>query len=293
MRKDDSRAGFVLMLGAVLFFSAMSMLVKSGGQTLPAIQLVFARVSVTLVLSLGHLKFRRISVLGVNRRLLALRGLAGTIALACYYYALTVLPLGDATAIQYTNPVWTALIAAALLGEGIHRRDVVGGLLGVTGVALVAQPSFLFGGPPQPPLALAAICAASVISAFAYAAVRELRKTDEPLVVVAWFPLVAFPFVTPFAIKYWVPPTPGEWLLLIGIGVSTQIAQIMLTESIHRMPAGQATSIGYLQIVVAFVVGLVFFEEVPTGWSLAGTCLIVSGTALTAAGAWRAAKEKK
>ena len=293
MRKDDSRAGFALMLGAVLFFSAMSMLVKTGGQTLPAIQLVFARVSVTLALSLGHLRVRRIPVLGVNRCLLALRGLAGTLALACYYYALTVLPLGDATAIQYTNPVWTSLIAAVLLGEGIHRRDAIGGLLGVTGVALVAQPSFLFGGPAQPALGLAAICAASLISAFAYVAVRELRKTDEPLVVVAWFPLVAFPFVAPFAYVYWVPPTPAEWAIMIGIGVTTQIAQIMLTESIHRMPAGRATSIGYLQIVVAFVVGLVFFEEVPTGWSVAGACLIVSGTALTAHGAWRASKERE
>lgn len=293
MRKDDSRAGFVLMLGAVLFFSAMSMMVKWGGQTMPAIQLVFARVSVTLILSLGHLRFRKIPVLGVNRRLLAFRGIAGTIALACYYYALTVLPLGDATAIQYTNPVWTSLIAAVLLGEGIHRRDVVGGILGVSGVALVAQPSFLFGGPPQPPAALAAICVASVISAFAYTAVRELRRTDEPLVVVAWFPLVAFPFVAPFAFKYWVAPTPLEWAVLLGIGLTTQIAQIMLTESIHRMPAGRAASIGYLQIVVAFAVGLLFFGEIPTKWSVAGACLIVSGTALTAHGAWRDSKDRE
>ncbi|MFT6399277.1 MAG: drug/metabolite transporter (DMT)-like permease [Bradymonadia bacterium] len=293
MRKDDSRAGFVLMLGAVLFFSAMAILVKTGGQTLPPVQLVFARVAVTLVLSITHLRLRRISILGVNRRLLAFRGIAGTIGLACYYYALTELPLGDATAIQYTNPVWTSLIAAALLGEGIHRRDVIGGLLGVSGVALVAQPSFIFGGVPPPPAALAAICAASLISAIAYVAVRQLRRTDEPLVVVAWFPLVAFPFVAPLAYKYWVPPTPREWLVLLGIGVTTQLAQIMLTESIHRMPAGRATSIGYLQIVVAFIMGLAFFGEVPTKWSVAGACLIVSGTALTAHGAWSASKDRK
>ena len=291
MRKDDSRAGFVLMLGAVLFFSFMSLLVKLGGGTMPASQLVFARVSVTLVLSLAHLRWLGISVRGVHKRLLAARGLTGTLALGCFYYALTELPLGDATAIQYTNPVWTAVIASFFLGEGIHRRDVVGAMLGVVGVFLVAQPTFLFGGRSLPPLALGAACVASVVSAFAYTAVRALRKTDHPMVIVAWFPLVAFPFVAPVAALQWKPPTATEWAVMAGIGLSTQIAQVMLTEGIHRMPAGRATSVGYLQIVVAFALGLVFFNETPSMWSIIGSTLIIGATLVTAQGAWRRRNE--
>lgn len=286
MRKDDSRAGFVLMLGAVLFFSLMSLLVKLGGQTMPPSQLVFARVSVTLVLSLAHLRWLGVSLRGVNRRLLGLRGVAGTFALACFYYALTELPLGDVTAIQYTNPVWTAVIAAAFLGEGIRRSDVVGALFGVAGVVLVARPSLLFGGDALPTAPLVAACLASVVSAGAYTAVRALRRTDHPLVIVAWFPMVALPFVLPVAVLQWKPPTPDEWLVLAGIGVSTQVAQVMMTEALHRMPAGRATSVGYLQIVVAFIVGLAFFGEVPTFWSIAGSCLIITATLISARAAW-------
>jgi drug/metabolite transporter (DMT)-like permease len=287
MRKDDTRAGFVLMLGAVLFFSLMSLLVKLGGSTMPPSQLVFARVFVTLVLSLAHLRLCRIPLWGVNRRLLIGRGLVGTLALACFYYALTELPLGDATAIQYTNPVWTALVAAVFLGEGVHRRDLVGACLGVVGVVLVSQPTFVFGGTSLPPLGLAAACVASVVSAFAYTAVRALRTTDHPLVIVAWFPLVAIPFVAPVAAMQWKPPTTSEWLVLAGIGVSTQVAQVMMTEGIHRMPAGKATSVGYIQIVVAFAVGLLIFDESPSPWSVVGSVLIIGATLITAQDAWR------
>ena len=287
MRKDDTRAGFVLMLGAVVFFSLMSLLVKLGGSTMPPSQLVFARVAVTLVLSLAHLRWMGIPVWGVNKRLLATRGLTGTLALGCFYYALTELPLGDATAIQYTNPVWTAVIASVFLGEGIHRRDLLGACLGVVGVVLVSQPTFLFGGRSLPPVALAAACVASVVSAFAYTAVRALRKTDHPLVIVAWFPLVAFPFVAPIAALQWKPPTPAEWAVMGGIGVSTQIAQVMLTEGIHRMPAGKATSVGYFQIVIAFAIGLLFFDESPSIWSIAGATLIIGATLVTAQEAWQ------
>ena len=275
------------MLAAVVFFSLMSLLVKLGGDTMPPSQLVFARVSVTLVLSLIHLRAIGVSVRGVNHRLLAVRGLAGTFALACFYYALTELPLGDVTAIQYTNPVWTAVIAAALLGEGVRRSDFVGAVFGVAGVVLVARPTALFDGDSLPTVPLVAACTASVVSAGAYTTVRALRKTDHPLVTVAWFPMVALPLVLPLAIVEWKPPIPTEWLVLGGIGLSAQVAQVMMTEALHRMPAGRATAVGYLQIVVAFAIGLAFFDEVPTFWSIAGSSLIICATLITARAAWR------
>jgi len=267
------------MLVAAVCFSLMSLLVKLGGRTLPAMQLVLARVVVTLVLSALALRHAGVSPLGKNRRLLALRGVLGTGALCGFYYALTRLPLGDATAIQYTSPALTGILAALVLGEGFRRSDGFGALLALLGVALVARPGFVFGTPsPLPADGLAASVMACVLSAGAYTVVRSLRESDHALVVVFWFPLMALPVVVPWAAAIWRAPTILEWLVMLGVGVSTQIAQVCMTKSIHLLPAGRAISVAYLQVVFGFVFGATLFGEIPTATTLVGALLVVAGT---------------
>lgn len=282
MGMSDDQRGMLYMLASVMGFAVMATLVKLGGQTLPAMQLVFARVVVTFVLGLWMVKRAGLHPLGNRRGLLLARGLAGTTALCAFYYAITVLPLGDATAIQYTNPVLTAILGAAILGESIRRSDVAGATMSVAGVLLIARPSFLFGTAESlPTWGLLAASLAAVTSAMAYIAVRALRSTDDPLVVVFWFPLVAAPVVIPWALASWVTPTPIEWALMLAIGCVTHASQIFLTRGIHLVPAGRATSVGYLQVVFAFLIGVTVFDEALNAWNICGALAIFSGTLIT------------
>lgn len=291
---DNAPRGLAFMLAAAGGFALMSVLVKLGGRTMPAAQLVLARALVTLVLGFLSVKQAGLSPWGNNKRLLFLRGLAGTTALCAFYYAITVLPLGDATAIQYTNPVLTAILGALLLGESIRRADVVGALASIAGVILIARPSFLFPtGAPLPAAGLAAATFGAVISATAYVAVRALRKTDAPIVVVFWFPLVATPIVLPWALAEWVTPSLAEWGILLAIGVVTHAAQVCMTHGIHLLPAGRATSVGYVQVVLAFTIGVLAFHEIPTVWNLSGAALIIAGTLISSTAAMRAARSAR
>ena len=270
------------MLASVCGFAVMATLVKFAGRSLPAMQLVLARVVVTFVLGLWTVKRAGLNPFGNNTKLLLLRGAAGTTALCAFYYALTTLPMGDATAIQYTNPVLTALLGALFLGEAIRRADVVGALLSVGGVLLIARPTFLFGDVDALPIAgLLAASLSAVMSAVAYVTVRALRRTDDPLVIVFWFPLVASPIVIPWALSLWVPPTPIEWGIMLTIGIVTHASQIFLTRGMHLVPAGRASAIGYLQVVLAFIIGMIAFSEVPSLWNISGAALIVGGTIIT------------
>lgn len=274
-------AGLRYMAYGTFWFSVMSLLVKMAGQRLPSMEIVLVRAVVTLALSWALVRRARLDPWGNRKGLLIFRGVLGCLALSCFYFSIVHLPLAEATVIQYTNPVFAAIIAAVLLGERFGRRELAGVAAGMVGVVLIARPSFLFAGSaPIDPQHVTIAVAGALFSATAYVTVRMLRTTDHPLVVVFYFAFVTVPLVVPFALLDWLWPTPVEWGILIGIGTTTQIAQVYMTRGLQLEPAGRATAVGYLQIVFAAILGIVVLGERPDTWSVAGAIVIIGGTVL-------------
>ncbi|HEU4532997.1 MAG TPA: DMT family transporter, partial [Polyangiaceae bacterium] len=267
------------MAASAFFFSVMSAFVKLAGARLPASHVVLGRGVVTLALSYWGLRRAGVSPLGVDRTRLALRGLFGFLALNCYFTSLKQLPLADATVLQYSSPVFTALFAALALGERMRPAEVGCVVVSFAGVLLVGRPAFLFGAAANVaagPLAVA--LAGSVCSAVAYVLVRRLRRTDRPEAVVFYFPLVAVPLSIPPVLAEATWPTPLEWLWLLGVGVFTQAGQVALTRALHAEAAGRAASMSFLQIVFAYGWGLLLFHERPTLLGTLGSLVVAAGT---------------
>ena len=270
------------MVASAFFFSLMSLLVKLAGSHLPSHQIVLARGVVCLVLSWGWLRSHGIPPWGNNRRALLLRGLIGTLALLCFFYTLVTLPFAESVVLQHLNPIFAALLAALLLKERIGARLAVATALCVAGVLAITRPATLFGGSELaghlPALGIAAGLAGAVCSSLIFVLIRSLGTTEDPLVVVFYFPLVTVPVVLPLALAVWVWPTPLEWLILLGVGVATQLAQVHMTRGLTLEPAGRASSILYLQVALAALWGVLFFDEIPNALTLIGATLIVAGT---------------
>jgi drug/metabolite transporter (DMT)-like permease len=267
-----SRAVGYMALSA-LGFSAMSVLVKLAARELPTGEIVLARAVITLVLSLWLVRRAGLSPWGTQRRKLLVRGVLGFSGLGFYYLSLARLPLAEATTLQNTVPVLTALLAWWVLGERIGLAAGFALACGLGGVALVARPA---GTADAAGIACALAAAAS--SSIAYVTVRQLSRTEHPLVIVLYFPLVATPLAIPWAAAHSVWPTAHGWLLLAGIGAATQVGQVFLTKGLAVERAGRATSIGYLQICFAIVWQLLVFGDAPSIWTLAGASLIIAGT---------------
>lgn len=270
--------GLTYMAASAFFFAVMSLLVRLCGQTLPSSMIVFARAAVALVIAYALVKRAGLYPWGPQRRLLLTRGLFGFGALTCFYWSLTHMPLSEATVIQYMNPIFTALLAAIVLREAMRGVDVASVVISLVGVVLVAKPGVLFAKVPMaqpvaPSVVLIALLGAA-LSAAAYVAVRKSHGAVHPLVVVFWFPLLATPLSVPALVGSFVWPTWTELLLLVGVGVTTQAAQVFMTEGLHREPAGRATAMSYVQIVFATVLGAVFLKEIPDLLTLAGAALI-------------------
>ena len=274
--------GLRYMLAAAFFFSLMSLQVKLAGARLHSTEIVFVRSFLSVIFTYVLLRRARIPVWGQRKRLLVLRGVFGFMALSCFFFALTRLPLADVTVLHFTNPVFTAVLAALLLHERLGSREVLGLLVSLSGVVLVAQPSWLFGSGARDLdlLAVGAALGGAFFSALAYIAVRDLGKTEHHLVVVFYFPLIATPLSIPAMLPHAMWPTLSECVLLFGVAVVTQIAQVYLTKGLHAERAARAMSISYVQILFAATWGLMFFDELPTPLGIAGAVLVVAGTLL-------------
>ncbi|HUE77937.1 MAG TPA: DMT family transporter, partial [Longimicrobiales bacterium] len=272
--------GLRYMATGAFFFSVMSLLVKLAGRGVPSQEIVFARSLIMTVLSFALLRRQGIAPLGRQRGLLIVRGLFGFAALSCFYYAIVHLPLADATVIQYTNPVFTALLAAVLLSERLRLREVGLVLVSLAGVVLMARPAFLFGGVSERLDMVAAGIAllGAVLSAGAYVTVRRLGATEDPLVIVFYFAALSTIGSLPLTAMDAVMPTAAEWAALAGIGVLTQFGQVLMTKGLRAEAAGRAMAVGYMQIVFAAIWGALFFAEFPDLWGFAGALLIVAGT---------------
>jgi len=270
--------GVAYMVASALGFSAMSLLVKIASASLPTGEIVLVRSVVTLVVSYAMVRRAGIPTWGTNKRGLVFRGVLGFGGLTLYYLSLAYLPLADATTIQQTTPVLTAVIAWFVLRERIGWTTAFAIACGIAGVALVVRPT----GAGLDPIGILVGIGAALCSSAAYVTVRQLVRTENPLVIVFYFPLIATPLAIPWALATWVTPAPLEWLLLLAIGLATQVGQVFLTKALVLETASRATSIGYIQVAFAMIWQWTVFSDAPTLWTLAGAALIILGTAAVA-----------
>jgi drug/metabolite transporter (DMT)-like permease len=271
--------GVHYMLISALGFALMSATVKYVSKYgIPVFEIVAARALVSFILSYMDVKRKGLSVWGNNRPLLFARGLVGTLALFCVYYAVTTLPLAEATILQYVHPLFTAVIAYLFLKESIQASTVMSICLSIIGVAVMVYPNWDSSIAADLPLFSVGVALLGALgSSVAYVIVRKLSRTEDPSVIIFYFPLVALP-VSLFAIgDDFVMPSALITLMLVLVGIFTQVGQLGLTKAMQTEAAGKASAYSYIQIVFSAFLGVLIFGELPTIWTIIGGGLIVSG----------------
>tara|TARA_R110002074_G_scaffold31896_19_gene89174 strand:+ start:81 stop:968 length:888 start_codon:yes stop_codon:yes gene_type:complete len=272
--------GMRYMVLSAFGFSLMAVFVKFASiEGIPVLEIVAARALVSLILSYADIRYKRISVFGQRKGLLFLRGFIGSLALVCVYYAITQLPLAEATVLQYLYPIFTAVLALFFLKEHIHWYLIVSIMLSFLGVLFVVRPAFLFGESAQDLSYLAVLAGilGAIGSSAAYVLVRKLSQTEDSSVIIFYFPLIALPFSLALLGTDFVVPNGFACILLVLVGIFTQLGQVGLTKALQTEAAGRATAFSYLQVVFASLFGWWFFQEIPDAWFAAGAVLILLG----------------
>ncbi|HAS6204742.1 TPA: EamA family transporter [Vibrio vulnificus] len=271
-----SALGFALMSASVKYVSVHG---------IPLFEIVAARALVSLIISYLDVKRKGISVWGNNKRWLFARGAVGTLALMCVYYAVTALPLAEATILQYVHPVFTALLAVLFLKERVQPATLACITLCLLGVFTMVYPSFDASGVGELPMLSVGIALLGAFgSSIAYVIVRKLSRTEDSSVIIFYFPLVALPVSAMLIGDDFVVPDITLILILILVGIFTQVGQFGLTKAMQTQTAGNASAYSYIQIVFSALLGVVLFNEVPSIWTLLGGSLIVTGALINVLG---------
>jgi len=250
-----------------------------GIQNYPEFELVFFRCIVSLSISATIIKMRGIPFFGNNRKWLLIRGLAGATGLTLFFFTLTHLPLAIATVVQYTSPIFTIVFAIYLNNQRVRPIQWLFFLLSIIGVAIIG-----FGKGDMTdfnPVWILVGLISATFSGIAYNAIIKCSKTDEPVTVVMYFPLVATPIMfVALLIHGYVIPQGIEWLLILAIGALTQIAQITMTRAFNSEAAEKVAPIKYIGAVYAVLIGLFVFEETLSLYASIGISFVILGVLL-------------
>lgn len=271
--------GVRFILLSALGFAMMSACVKYvSSYGIPVFEIIAARAFISLLISYVDIKRKGLSVWGNNKPLLLLRGTIGTIALMCVYYSFTTLPLAEATILRYVHPVFTALLGVVFLKECIRCSTMVCIALCLTGLMVIVQPGINSVTSQQlPSLSVLASLFGAFGSSIAYVIVRKLTQTEDSSVIIFYFPLVALPISVVLIWNSFIWPDFYLMLLLIFVGVSTQIGQYGLTKAMQTQTAVEASAYSYIQIIFSVLLGVWLFSELPSVWTYLGGGLIVTG----------------
>lgn len=262
------------LIAAALVFAVMAILAKVASARLPGPEVAFVRFAVGL--AAWALASLRVPMRARNKLGLFLRGAYGGSAVLLYFLGIAHLPVGIATLLNYTAPVFTALYAATVLGEAVTTSTIAA--LGLTSVGVVlvivgtAPPGSLGFGPWQ----LVGVGSA-ILSGAAVATIRQVRKTDGSWEIFAAFCLAGALITAPPAVLGWVWPRPLEWVVLLGVGLSSVVAQLLMTYALRYVRAAVAGVIAQLTPVASLALGWTLFGERPGLLALAGAAVTLAG----------------
>jgi drug/metabolite transporter (DMT)-like permease len=247
--------GVMYMVLATIFFAVMNVLVKYIPRV-GAVEIVFFRSIVSLIMSYIILKQKKIDLMGNNKKWLIIRGVAGSAGLLMFFYTIKTMPLGSAIAIQYMSPVFTSLLGIFIVKESVKSLQWVFFFLAFLGVVAIQ------GFDPRVTTLQVIIGLVGAMSAgMAYNSIRKLRTSDHPLVIIFYFPLVTIPISGVYLLTNWLTPTFFELMILIGIGVVTQFAQFFMTKAYQSDALSKIAPIQYIGIVFALAIGYLLFDE--------------------------------
>ena len=277
--KSSFPIGVRYMVMSALGFALMTSCVKVvSNHGIPVLEIVAVRALVSLFISYVDVHRKGLALFGNHKPLLLARGVAGTLALICVYYAVTTLPLAEATILQYLHPVFTALLALFFLKERVQLSTMICIVLSLAGLTAMVRPGFLFGEPSDlPMISILAALAGAFGSACAYVIVRKLSRTEDSSVIILYFPLVALPVSLLLLGDNFVVPDLTAAVLLVLVGIFTQIGQVGLTKAMQTVEASKATAYSYVQVIFSMALGWALFSEVPSHWTLLGGALIMTG----------------
>lgn len=262
------------MAGAAFCFSLSFSFVRYLSDYISTFEILFLRQILGMTIMLPWLAKVGFSALRTTRiRVHGLRAVCGYGGMLAGYYALVLIPMADTVALQFTLPIFTAILAILFLGErvGINRWGAI--VVGFCGVLVIIRPGFSEVNMGMAfALGSAALYAATDVSA------RSLSQTDSTPVIMFYAYILQLPLATLPAIWTWTTPELAQVPAILGFVVSAMAAQWCLTRSFALAEASLVSPVLFLRLPFVAVLGYVVFGQISSFWTWFGAAIIFAST---------------
>lgn len=271
--------GSLWMLVAGLLFGCMGVFVKLGAAYFSHIELVFYRSFFGLLLIYLIMRQQRVSVATKYWRNHLWRGISGSVALALFFYCITVLPLATAVTLNYTAPLFLTILTMLVFKDKFHLPLTIAIGLGFCGVVLLLHPALQRDQLLPGLLGLIS----GFLAGIAYLNVKQLGIIGEPDTRTVFY----FSLIATIGSGVWMlfdtvhTITPQGFALLLGLGSTATLAQLSMTRAYRVGNTLVVGSLAYSTIVFASLFGMLLWNEVLPLSSWLGMAFIIAGGVLS------------
>lgn len=266
--------GIGFMLLATITSTIVTASVKQLSTGYSPVQILFFRCTIALMVFLAWTRYRNITLnyRSPHRKAHVLRGLIAVFSIGLFIVSLPHVPLFDATALSFSQPLFIAALSAPILGErvGLHRWIAI--VVGFLATLLMLRPDFSSG---QIWFELLVILS-SLLWALSLLLNRRLSFVEGSHTIVFFF-LLTGAFFTSLATPFvWKWPTPEDWSILLLLGVISVFSQLWTTEAYRYAPAAVVSPYFYATLLWTVIIGYAIWGEIPGILVIAGSLLLVA-----------------
>lgn len=283
-RVQNHTLAIALMIAASALLAGTTLLAKllGGGHLGPALhplQISHGRFLFAFLVIAATAAALRPQLTAVHWRLHLGRTALGWSGVTLMFGAVAFIPLGDATAISFLNPVFAMILSIPFLGERVGPVRWGAALIALTGAAILLRPG---AGSIQPAALLA--LGAAVLLGMELIFMKKLSGREAPLQILLVNNGIGLAIASAAVLAVWAPPTAAQWAALAALGLTMATAQACFINAMARADASFVTPFSYTTLVFATGVDAWIFGTVPDATSLLGAFVILAGAGLLA---WR------
>ena len=277
------------MLGWLTLMVTIAIAGREASHELALFQIMLMRSCIGILL-LAPLVRRAGGIAAVRTTQLRWHALRNAVHYAAQYgwfAALTLIPLAQVVAIEFTMPIWTALLAAAFLGERLYGGKVGAALLGLVGVALIVKPAADQVGAGQW-IALSA----AIGFAVSVTLTKRLTRTDTPVAIIFWMLIVQSLIGLVPVLLSWRWPSTAAWGWVLLIAFCGTYSHYCMTNALRHAEATLVVPMDFIRVPLTALAGWLIYGERVDMLAVAGTALILGGNVMNLRGAPVAVRER-
>jgi drug/metabolite transporter (DMT)-like permease len=266
--------GALWMSASALLYACIYFIIRRLTDTVPIMELVFLRGLMGMILSLPWVL--RVGMAGLKTSKYGLYGLRISfvyLGQLAWFYGLANLPMSDATALMFTLPLFSIVLAGLTLGEKVGIHQWIATVLGFIGALIIIRPGVI-----EFSLASAAVLFTAFTYAVGQVSTKALVRTEDSNAVVFYmFATMTAVSLVP-ALYVWETPAWSDWPWLLAFGLLSAPAQQCVTRSFAAAPANVVVPFNFLKLPFVAIIALIALSELPDPWTWVGAVVIFAST---------------